>query len=203
MAGNTVRRTCDVTGRTRPAQRQSGDHHRANSGIGRATARLFGREGAKSRLLRYQETISPRIDQLIKEKEGGEAVFATIDVTKQEDCDRMIKTALDSFGDVDILYNNAGAGIRKKLHEHTDEEWNFVINTNLNAMFRGARAVLPHFIRKKNGNIVTTASTFGLLASAEYPAIARPKPQLSISRARWRSTTVRSESASTVCVPAP
>ncbi len=118
----------------------------ANSGIGRATARLFGREAAKVVCCDIQETISPRIDQLIKEKEGGEAVFATIDVTKQEDCDRMIKTALDSFGDVDILYNNAGAGIRKKLHEHTDEEWNFVINTNLDAMFRGARAVLPHFI---------------------------------------------------------
>ena len=118
----------------------------ANSGIGRATARLFAREGAKVVCCDIQETISPRIDQLIKDKEAGQAVFATIDVTKQEDCERMIQTALDSFGDVDILYNNAGAGIRKKLHEHSDEEWNFVLNTNLNAMFRGARAVLPHFI---------------------------------------------------------
>ena len=147
----------------------------ANSGIGRATARLFAREGAKVVCCDIQETISPRIDHLIKEKEGGESVFATIDVIKQEDCDRMIKTALDSFGDVDILYNNAGAGIRKKLHEHTDEEWNFVLNTNLNAMFRGARAVLPHFIKKKTGNIVTTASTFGLLASPEYPGYCATK----------------------------
>jgi NAD(P)-dependent dehydrogenase (short-subunit alcohol dehydrogenase family) len=147
----------------------------ANSGIGRATARLFAREGAKVVCCDIQETISPRIDQLIKDREGGEAVFANIDVTKQEDCDRMVKTALDSFGDVDILYNNAGAGIRKKLHEHTDEEWNFVVNTNLNAMFRGARAVLPHFIKKNSGNIVTTASTFGLLASAEYPAYCATK----------------------------
>jgi NAD(P)-dependent dehydrogenase (short-subunit alcohol dehydrogenase family) len=147
----------------------------ANSGIGRATARLFAREGAKVVCCDIQETISPRIDQLIKDREGGEAVFANIDVTRQEDCDRMVKTALDSFGDVDILYNNAGAGIRKKLHEHTDEEWNFVVNTNLNAMFRGARAVLPHFIKKNSGNIVTTASTFGLLASAEYPAYCATK----------------------------
>jgi len=73
------------------------------------------------------------------------------------------------------LYKNAGAGIRKKLHEHTDEEWNFVLNTNLNAMFRGARAVLPHFIKKGSGNIVTTASTFGLLASAEYPSYCATK----------------------------
>jgi 3-oxoacyl-[acyl-carrier protein] reductase len=147
----------------------------ANSGIGRATARLFAREGAKVVCCDIQETIAPRIDQLIKEKESGEAVFATIDVTKQEDCDRMVNTALDSFGRVDILYNNAGAGIRKKVHEHTDEEWNFVLNTNLNAMFRGSRAVLPHFIKQGSGSIVTTASTFGLLASPEYPGYCATK----------------------------
>ncbi|HZH84558.1 MAG TPA: SDR family oxidoreductase, partial [Phototrophicaceae bacterium] len=147
----------------------------ANSGIGRATARLFAREGAKVVCCDIQETISPRIDQLIKDKEGGAAVFATIDVAKPEDCERMVKIALDSFGDVDILYNNAGAGIRKKVHEHTDDEWNFVLDTNLNAMFRGARAVLPHFIKKKSGNIVTTASTFGLLASPNYPGYCATK----------------------------
>lgn len=146
----------------------------ANSGIGRATARLFAREGAKVVCCDIQETITPRIDQLIQQ-EGGQAAFANIDVTQQADCERMAATALDSFGDVDILYNNAGAGIRKKLHEHTDEEWNFVLNVNLNAMFRGARAVLPHFMKKGSGNIVTTASTFGLLASAEYPGYCATK----------------------------
>jgi 3-oxoacyl-[acyl-carrier protein] reductase len=146
----------------------------ANSGIGRATARLFAREGAQVVCCDIQETITPRIDELIK-GEGGEAVFARIDVTQQADCDRMLSTALDTFGDLDILYNNAGGGIRKKLHEHTDEEWNFVLNLNLNGMFRGARAVLPHFMNKRSGNIVTTASTFGLLASAEYPGYCATK----------------------------
>lgn len=146
----------------------------ANSGIGRATARLFAREGAKVVCCDIQETITPRIDEVIR-SEGGQAVFAKIDVTKQEDCDRMLATALETCGDLDILYNNAGGGIRKKLHEHTDEEWNFVLNLNLNAMFRGARAVLPHFIKKRSGNIVTTASTFGLLASAEYPGYCATK----------------------------
>ena len=146
----------------------------ANSGIGRATARLFAREGAKVVCCDIQETITPRIDEVIN-GEGGQAVFAKIDVTRQEDCDRMLSTALASYGDLDILYNNAGSGIRKKLHEHTDEEWNFVLNLNLNGMFRGARAVLPHFIKKRSGNIVTTASTFGLLASAEYPGYCATK----------------------------
>ena len=148
----------------------------ANSGIGRATARLFAREGAKVVCCDIQETIAPRIDQLIKDKEkGGAAVFANCDVTKQEDLDRAVKTAVDAFGKVDILYNNAGAGIRKKIHEHSDEEWNFVLNTNLNAMYRGARAVMPQFIKQGSGNMVTTASTFGLLASAEYPGYCATK----------------------------
>jgi NAD(P)-dependent dehydrogenase (short-subunit alcohol dehydrogenase family) len=147
----------------------------ANSGIGRATSRLFAREGAKVVCCDIQETISPRIDGLIKEKESGDAVFAHCDVTKQEDLDRAVKTAVDTFGKIDILYNNAGAGIRKKIHEHTDEEWNFVLNTNLNAMYRGAKAVMPAFIKQGSGNMVTTASTFGLLASAEYPGYCATK----------------------------
>ena len=147
----------------------------ANSGIGRATARLFCREGAKVVCCDIQETISPRIDHLIKEKEGAAASFIQCDVTKQEDLDRAVKTAVDSFGHVDILYNNAGAGIRKKIHEHSDEEWSFVLNTNLNAMFRGARAVIPHFLKRGSGNMVTTASTFGLLASPEYPGYCATK----------------------------
>ena len=158
----------------------------ANSGIGRATARLFAREGAKVVCCDIQETITPRIDEVIK-SEGGQAVFAKIDVTKQEDCDRMLTTALENYGDMDILYNNAGGGIRKKLHEHTDEEWNFVLNLNLNGMFRGARAVLPHFIKKRSGNIVTTASTFGLLASAEYPGYCATKADLAVKPIRCRA----------------
>ena len=173
----------------------------ANSGIGRATSRLFAREGAKVVCCDIQETISPRIDGLIKEKEGGDAVFAHCDVTKQEDLDRAVKTAVDTFGRIDILYNNAGAGTRKKIHEHTDEEWNFVLNTNLNAMYRGAKAVMPAFIKQGSGNMVTTASTFGLLASAEYPGYCATKARSSISPVRWPSTTARLAYASNCVCP--
>jgi NAD(P)-dependent dehydrogenase (short-subunit alcohol dehydrogenase family) len=146
----------------------------ANSGIGRATARLFAREGAKVVCCDLQEEITPRIDKLI-EQDGGQAVFLQADVTRQENCDRMISTALEKYGDIDILYNNAGAGIRKLIHEHTDEEWNFVIDLNLNALFRGVRAVIPHFLKKKSGNIVNTASSFGILASELYPGYCATK----------------------------
>ncbi len=146
----------------------------ANSGIGRATARLLAREGAKVVCCDIQETVTPRVDSLI-EQDGGQAIFLRSDVTFQNDCDRMISTALERFGDLDILFNNAGGGVRKKIHEFTDEEWNFVINLNLTAIFRGVRAAIPHFLRKGRGNIVNTASTFGILASAQYPAYCATK----------------------------
>lgn len=146
----------------------------ANSGIGRATARLFAREGGKVVCCDLQEEITPRIDKLI-EQDGGQAIFLQADVTRQESCDRMVSTALEKFGDLDILYNNAGAGVRKLIHEHTDDEWNFVINLNVNALFRGVRAVIPHFLKKGRGNIVNTASTFGLLASGQYPGYCATK----------------------------
>ncbi|MBI2090090.1 MAG: SDR family oxidoreductase [Deltaproteobacteria bacterium] len=146
----------------------------ANSGIGRATARLFAREGAKVVCCDIQETTTPRIDKLI-EQDGGQAVFLQTDVTRQADCDRMVSTALERFGDLDILFNNAGGGVRKKIHENTDDEWNFIINLNLNAIFRGVRAAIPHFLKKGRGNIVNTASTFGLLASEEYPSYCATK----------------------------
>lgn len=146
----------------------------ANSGIGRATARLFAREGAKVLCCDIQETIQPRIDKLI-EQDGSEALFIRADVTAQADWDGMIGTALERFGDLHILFNNAGGGIRKMIHEHTDDEWNFILNLNLNSVFRGVRAAIPHFLKKGRGNIVNTASTFGLLASAKYPAYCATK----------------------------
>lgn len=146
----------------------------ANSGIGRATARLFAREGAQVVCCDIQETAAPRVDSLI-EQDGGRAVFLRVDVTDQADCNRMIATALEKFGDLDILFNNAGGGIRKKIHELADEEWNFVVNLNLNALFRGVRAAIPHFIKQGRGNIISTASTFGLMASKQYPGYCATK----------------------------
>ncbi|HEY1269837.1 MAG TPA: SDR family oxidoreductase [Candidatus Binatia bacterium] len=146
----------------------------ANSGIGRATARLFAREGARVVCCDIQESTEPRVDKLI-EGDGGKALFARCDVTKQDDWDRAVSAALENFDGLDIVFNNAGGGIRKLIHEHTDDEWNFILNLNLNGIFRSARAVMPYFLKMGRGNIVNTASTFGLLASEKYPAYCATK----------------------------
>ncbi len=146
----------------------------ANSGIGRATSRLFAREGASVVCCDIQETMTPRVDQLIID-EGGEATFLNVNVTADGGPEEMVETALARYGGVDILYNNAGGGIRKQAHEHTDEEWNFIMSLNLNAIQRSVRAAVPHMLEKGSGNIVSTASTFGLVASANYPAYCATK----------------------------
>jgi 3-oxoacyl-[acyl-carrier protein] reductase len=146
----------------------------ANSGIGRATAQLFAREGAAVVCCDIQEEITPRVDQLIV-AEGGKALFVNANVAEPGRCEELASVAIERFGDLHILVNNAGGSVRKKIHEFTDEEWNFVVDLNLNAIFRGVRAVLPHFLCQGRGNIVNVASTFGLLAIEEYPAYCATK----------------------------
>ena len=146
----------------------------ADSGIGRATARLFAREGAKVVCVDILESGNPRIDRLIHQ-DGGEAVYVQADVTMRTGCDRMVAAALQHYGDLHVLFNNVGGGVHGRIDELTDEEWSWVLNTNLNSVYYGVRAVLPHFLSKKSGNIVNNSSTFGLLATERYPAYCASK----------------------------
>lgn len=146
----------------------------ANSGIGRASARLFAREGARVVCCDIQDELSPRIDELIQQ-DGGESWFLKTDATSEADWTRTVSSALDQFGDLHILYNNAGGGIRGKIGDLKNEEWQFILNLNLNSIYYGSRAVLPHFLGKGRGTIVNTASTFGILASEENAAYCTTK----------------------------
>ena len=146
----------------------------ANSGIGRATADLFAREGAKVVGVDFVEDIQPRIDNLIK-GQGGECTFVNANVTNRADCDRMVATALNTYGDLHILVNNAGTGIRGRVDQLSAEQWGSVLDTNLNSVFNGSQAALPHMMEKGRGSIINTASTFGLLASEDYAAYCASK----------------------------
>ena len=122
----------------------------AESGIGRATSRLFAREGAKVVCADMAERGNPRTDRLI-EADGGEAHFLLGDVSQKAVCEEMVSTAIDRFGGLDVVYLNAGTGVRKKIHEMSDEEWDHVINLNLYGVYHGVQAVLPHFMEQGTG----------------------------------------------------
>jgi NAD(P)-dependent dehydrogenase (short-subunit alcohol dehydrogenase family) len=146
----------------------------ACNGIGRATAELFARAGASVVCVDIRASGTPRVDEQIL-AEGGQAVFVQGDVASATDAERMVQSALESFGGLDILFNNAGVGVRKRLHEMTDAEWDFVLGVNLKGVFNGARAALPYFLGQGHGNIVNNASSMGILATERYPSYCASK----------------------------
>lgn len=146
----------------------------ADSGIGRATARVFAREGAKVVCLDIWETGEPRIDRLIQD-DGGQAEFILGDVTKKEDWIRAVAAAIEHYGDLHVLHNNAGGAAPGKIHTISDEAWDNIIQLNLYGLYHGVRAVLPHFLNRGRGNIVFTASTHGIMGRAENAAYCATK----------------------------
>jgi len=147
----------------------------AGSGIGRATALLFAKEGAKvvvadSAPHGGEETV----DMIVKA--GGQAIFAQVDVSRAEDVERMVNTMVDAYGKIDILYNNAGILGQTALTADTKEEdWDRVIITNLKGVFLGCKYVIPIMIEQGGGVVVNTASGAALFGSPGIPAYGASK----------------------------
>ena len=87
----------------------------------------------------------------------------------------MVARAVERFGRIDILFNVAGTGVRKPVHELDESEWDFVMDTNLKSVFLCSKAALARFMAQGSGNIINTSSTFALLASPRYPAYCASK----------------------------
>jgi len=145
----------------------------AGSGIGHATALAFAREGAR---VVVADLNAEGAQATVKEIEaaGGTAVAVTGDLSEQSVVDQVAATAVERFGGIDVLVNNAGIMDRMSaLADVTDAEWERVIRVNLTAPFLLTRAVLPHMLAAGRGAIVNTASEAGLRggsAGAAYTA---------------------------------
>ena len=130
----------------------------AAGGIGAAIAVGCAKEGAKiviADILDGKETA-----EAVK-KAGSEAIFVETDVTQQEQCDAMAKAAVDRFGSIHILVNNAAIYaniIKKPFNEITTEEWNRVMEVNTTGPFHCTKAVFP-YMREKGGKIINVASS--------------------------------------------
>lgn len=112
-------------------------------GIGRATAELFAKEGAKVIVVGTKEELGESCVNEIKAA-GGEAIFCKTDVTSDESLDNLVKTALDAYGKIDILVNNAGVGgTTANMDQITMDEWNTVLATNLTAPFVLCKKLIP------------------------------------------------------------
>ena len=142
----------------------------AGFGIGRASALLFAEEGAKVAVNARTSERGPETVRMIKEK-GGEAVFIQADVSKSGDVERMVKTTVDAYGRIDILFNHAGISQGNYLlADTTEEQWDKLVDTNLKGIFLGSKYVIPLMIKQGGGVIINTSSVLGLIA-APYRAV--------------------------------
>ncbi|MGY4981855.1 SDR family NAD(P)-dependent oxidoreductase [Streptomyces sp. 900105755] len=147
----------------------------AGSGIGRAAALAFAREGARVLVADLNaEAAGSAVAEI--EEAGGTAVAVTGDLGEQSVVDEVVATAVERFGGVDVLVNNAGIMDRMSaLADVSDTEWERVIRVNLTAPFLLTRAVLPHMLAAGRGAIVNTASEAGLRGSAAGAAYTASK----------------------------
>lgn len=116
--------------------------------------------------------ISKEIPQSLAEGNYGSRLkYLCGDVTQDETSRRFTEIALESFGRIDVLVNNAGINVVKRIHEHTSDEWDRVMNTNVKAMYYAARHVIPVMMNQKSGVILNTGSIsgeVGLLTQGAY-----------------------------------
>ncbi len=146
----------------------------AASGIGRATALLFAREGAQVVVADINEAGGQVVADTIRAG-GGEAIFIRADVTVEADVEHMLALAVETFGRLDILFNNAGIGHRVPVHECTVEDWDRVLAVDLKGVFLGCKHAARIMMAQGGGTIINTASGAGLLGAPRSPAYSAAK----------------------------
>ena len=142
----------------------------AGSGVGRATALVFAREGARVLVSDVRDEWGSETVGLVRAA-GGDAEYVRADVTQEADVEGLIETAVERFGRLDVLYNNAGIATpnRVPLHEQTADEFDLLIAVNLRSMFLGCRAGVRQFLAQgpdsegRGGVIVNTGSVAGMI----------------------------------------
>jgi NAD(P)-dependent dehydrogenase (short-subunit alcohol dehydrogenase family) len=137
------------------------------SGIGRAAAELFARDGARVLVADYKSDTACDTVKAI-EAAGGQAMSVEADVSKAADVARMTDAAIQAYGRIDILFNAAGVLFYGTILETDEQAWDRVISINLTGTYLCCRAVLPHMLRQGGGAIINTSSTAGAHAGVAH-----------------------------------
>lgn len=137
----------------------------ASSGIGEATARLLAGKGANVVLGARR---ADRLEKIVKDitEAGGRAESKVLDVTKRQSNEDFVSFAKDRFGQVDVMFLNAGLMPNSPLSALHVDEWERTVNVNLNGVLYGIAAALPEFVEQRRGQFIATSSVAGLKA---YP----------------------------------
>lgn len=146
-----------------------------SKGLGEAMAAGLASAGANLLLVSRHQAEAEAAAQRIAGEYGVTAQGMAADVTVPEQVDAMVNLALDTFGKVDILLNNAGINIRGPIDDLTYEQFREVQKVNVDALWLCARAVVPHMKKQKSGRIINLASTLGLVGLANRTPYATSK----------------------------
>ncbi|MGH2104635.1 SDR family NAD(P)-dependent oxidoreductase [Aerococcus urinaeequi] len=145
----------------------------AGSGFGRATAELYTKEGAKVVVVDYNEETAQQTVAGIREN-GGEAVAVKADVSNESDVKHFIQTAIDTYGQIDILFNNAGIYAPGTVEDTSMDDWNQSLNVNITALFLASKYAIP-YLKETKGNIINTASAGGIIGFPDAISYATTK----------------------------
>jgi meso-butanediol dehydrogenase/(S,S)-butanediol dehydrogenase/diacetyl reductase len=138
----------------------------AGSGIGQAMALAFAREGARLLLADVDREGGAQSLRLV-ETEGGVARFLPVNVTSAADVERMVSTAVEQYGRIDVLCNNAGIGLAATVAETSEQDWDQVMAVNVKGVFLGCKYAIPVMLRQGGGAIINTASVAGIVGVKE------------------------------------
>ena len=130
----------------------------AASGIGLATARLFAREGARLFLGDVDEKAGRRAAE---EMDGGQAEFVRTDVTSAADVQGLIDGAVERYGKLDIIFNNAGISMTKSIPETSEEDFDRIVAINFKGVFLGCKYAIPHLLENPDGGAILNMSSNG------------------------------------------
>jgi NAD(P)-dependent dehydrogenase (short-subunit alcohol dehydrogenase family) len=167
----------------------------AGRGIGRAVAEGLAHAGADVVLTARTEAEVLEAANEIHHATGRRTLGLVCDVTDNNAIESVVHQALNHFGSIDILVNNAGTTIRHTAFELSEEEWDFVVDTNFKSVFLMSRAVGKHMVERQSGrivNIASAASEVGLSFSSPYgpskAAVVHLTRQLSVEWAKFGIT---------------
>ncbi len=146
----------------------------AGSGIGKASAEVFAEEGAQVVVADWNKETGEQTAETIR-RTGGEAIYCSADVSNARDAEAMVDAAVQRYGQLNVLFNNAAIQIMAKLADTAEDVWDRIQHVNLKGVFLGCKYAIPAMVRTGGGSIINMASVLGFVGDSDLAAYCAAK----------------------------